>query len=225
MMMMLMARQLTIFQVKPVSAAWTNVERIYIIDVRCYNRITPCITLFFDVAVLLMPLSVIHKLHIPFRRKLAVMMIFSLGGLCCCATAMRVHYMYRGAQSTSVGPNPFQTYSKITYLAQYQLSTSIVAASLPTLCPVFFSLKAPMESLLNNILSLFSTIGASLAAAISTVLRRDTSERCQTQQTMVQKQYDNRPSTYFDDEFELNRLYLSDSDSYISPPLPVRIKL
>lgn len=171
-----------------------------------------------------MPLFVIHKLQIPFRRKVGVTATFSLGGICCCATAMRVHFLYKEKDS-SVGPDRFEVFSRLSYLALFQLSTSISAASLPALCPVFLKAQAVTEPLLNDLHNLFNKIRSFITTTIPAIYRSDGNTGAETQSPMTRKEGDNRSLSYFDEEYEINRLYLSDNDRYISPPLPVRIKL
>jgi hypothetical protein len=96
-------------------------------------------SLAFDVIVLLLPLLVIRTLQMPFRRKLAVIMIFWLGSVCCIAGAMRLQLLVRSVASVNTNTNVYTLLTKAFHWAILEPNMSVIAASLPCLRPLFAS--------------------------------------------------------------------------------------
>lgn len=113
----------------------------------------------FDVIVLLMPLSVIRTLRMPFQRKFVVMLIFWLGTLCCIAAVMRFVFLYQAIYSLNEHPNGYYVLTKNIHWVEVEPNISVLAASLPMLSPLFNTDKKSLQTILGNWFN-FSQIGS-----------------------------------------------------------------
>jgi hypothetical protein len=96
-------------------------------------------SLGFDVIILLMPLFVIWKLQMPVLRKVAVMMIFWLGALCCVAAGVRLHLLNKAVHGVTDNANAYADLTTAFVWAELEPNASVMAASLPMLRPLFSS--------------------------------------------------------------------------------------
>ncbi|MCJ1387900.1 hypothetical protein MMC18_000743 [Xylographa bjoerkii] len=134
----------TIFTGKPISYAWTH------IGTTRYNegaQLVSCgvTNLALDIAVLSLPLPLIHNLHLNTRKKITVAAIFWLGIFCVVSSAVRVFYFVQFSslynQMANNQPSLSDTFLDILtnsdLWANIEPCTAIVAACLPTLGPLF----------------------------------------------------------------------------------------
>ncbi|KAF2706112.1 hypothetical protein K504DRAFT_73421 [Pleomassaria siparia CBS 279.74] len=127
----------SIFKTNPISGIWSHPEDSYVIDDAAYAIAVASMSLGFDVIILSMPLFVIHSLQMPLLRKLAVMMIFWLGALCCVAAGARLHLLNKSIHSVTDNPNAYANLTKAFVWAELEPNASVMAASLPMLRPLF----------------------------------------------------------------------------------------
>jgi hypothetical protein len=129
----------SIFKTNPISGIWTDPTTTYVIDDAAYAIAVASMSLGFDVIILLMPLFVIRTLHMPTRRKIAVLMVFWLGALCCVAAAARLHLLYKAIYTVTDNPNAYANLTTAFVWAELEPNASVIAASLPMLRPLFSS--------------------------------------------------------------------------------------
>ncbi|KAI1145081.1 hypothetical protein F4825DRAFT_457867 [Nemania diffusa] len=112
-------------------------------------------SLVLDVVILCFPLPVISRLHMPLRRKIAVVGIFWLGIFCCVAAAVRLALVHRVL--TNVLTTGTQVYLQSLQFVFLMLEPhiSITAACLPCYGPLLEGGRSP-ESLVRSVRSIIS---------------------------------------------------------------------
>ncbi|KAL8919491.1 MAG: hypothetical protein Q9208_006776 [Pyrenodesmia sp. 3 TL-2023] len=149
----------SMFSSKPISSSWelpSHTTGHSVIDYPVFLLSLAAINTTFDLIVVCLPLFVISRLHLDKRRKWAVAGIFLLGGFCVVASVVRLHYF---VQLKNVPKGAKSPYTRIVvYLAIWtfiECCTSIVAACLPTLAPLFRG-NGRLDSLIRSVRSLLS---------------------------------------------------------------------
>ncbi|ORY08587.1 hypothetical protein BCR34DRAFT_517526 [Clohesyomyces aquaticus] len=118
----------TVFQCIPVKAAWD--PRV---PGKCMNEqnvflSTEIINLLLDISIVWMPTIVIKNLHLPLRDKIAMSVMFLLGGFVGVTSILRIVFTYKPHLPT------YDVIGSLFWL-DLQLSCGIVCACLPTLRP------------------------------------------------------------------------------------------
>ncbi|KAI9782772.1 MAG: hypothetical protein M1816_001724 [Peltula sp. TS41687] len=122
-----------IFQCNPIHYAWENP-----LSEKCINQVAffifagvmGCVT---DIAILIMPMFEIWKLQLSQRRKVALTIMFLLGGFVCVASIVRIPYVAR----VSYGSDPTWRMTPAGIWTNTEVYLGIVCACLPTLRPIF----------------------------------------------------------------------------------------
>ncbi|CAF9937200.1 MAG: hypothetical protein ALECFALPRED_007138 [Alectoria fallacina] len=134
-----------IFSSRPVSKGPDDPDGPFVIDYAGFLLSMAAINIVLDVITVFMPLSVIRALQMSSVRKAQVSGIFLLGLFCIIAAAARVYYL--GVISHAAdGPGTESQLDEISRVAVsvtmwfiIESQTSIIAACLPTLAPLFRS--------------------------------------------------------------------------------------
>ena len=75
---------LSILQCTPVSGAWTNWEgsvQAKCMDANALGWASAAVNIFFDAAILILPVPELLKLAMPWKRKVRILLVFGLGFL------------------------------------------------------------------------------------------------------------------------------------------------
>lgn len=71
----------TIFQCEPIHGAWIHSLPRKCTNVKVSWYVNGGADMLGDLMILLLPMSLIYKLHLPIRERLGLVLIFALGGL------------------------------------------------------------------------------------------------------------------------------------------------
>ncbi|KAL8852118.1 MAG: hypothetical protein Q9221_002941 [Calogaya cf. arnoldii] len=144
------------FSHKPVSFGWElpGHDTHQTINLPVFLLSLAAINMILDLVVICMPLFVIRKLHLDRRRKLAVAGMFLLGGFCVVASIVRLYYFVR-LKDVPKGPVYTGIVASITIWSFIECCTSIVAACLPTLAPLFRGNRR-LDSIIRSVRSMLS---------------------------------------------------------------------
>ncbi|KAI1809979.1 hypothetical protein GGS20DRAFT_569479 [Poronia punctata] len=94
-------------------------------------------TLVLDFFVLFLALPMVFRLHMPFKRKIGVSLIFSLGFFCCIAALVRVILIHQLHQHIIDQPSLVATQSSQFIFLLIEPHASIIAACLPCYAPLY----------------------------------------------------------------------------------------
>lgn len=147
---------LVIFQLNPVSGAWTGIGRLRF-DSAALGLGQVGTSIGLDLLVLCFPLPVIHKLQLSTRKKWAVGMIFWLGAFCVVMAIVRLILLNESIQTVvdATGFNTVFVQWKNFIFMVLEPNCSIIAACLPCYGPLFKG-AWNMESLVRSFRSVFS---------------------------------------------------------------------
>ncbi|KAF2728065.1 hypothetical protein EJ04DRAFT_450090 [Polyplosphaeria fusca] len=147
---------LVIFQLDPVSGAWTGVGRLRF-DSAALGLGQVGTSIGLDLLVLCFPLPVIHKLQLSTKKKWAVGTIFWLGAFCVVAAIVRLVLLNESIHTVvdATGFNTVFVQWKNFIFMILEPNCSIIAACLPTYGPLFKG-AWNMESLMRSFRSVFS---------------------------------------------------------------------
>ncbi|TKA61458.1 hypothetical protein B0A55_12770 [Friedmanniomyces simplex] len=120
-----------VFFCKPIAAYWD----FTITDGKCLNRgvvwfVNAGINIVSDIAVAVLPLPMLRQLNIQRRPKIALMVVFGLGGFTCVVSILRLESIYaasHSAKDTSYNSSLAALWSSL------EVNTGILCSSLPTL--------------------------------------------------------------------------------------------
>ncbi|KAF3925748.1 hypothetical protein ABW20_dc0100335 [Dactylellina cionopaga] len=118
------------FQCKPIAAAYDLFTKL---DHKCnglamYYAITS-IGVASDIAILILPIPVVLKLQLPAYKKIAVLFLFSLGGLACVFAILRMVNLFGGVK----GIDLTWDIVPVALFGQLEVTLAIIATSLPAL--------------------------------------------------------------------------------------------
>ncbi|KAK6350394.1 hypothetical protein TWF718_003586 [Orbilia javanica] len=118
------------FQCKPISAAYDLLTKL---EHKCnaltmYYAITS-IGVASDIALLFLPAPIIFKLQLPIWKKIAVLFLFSLGGLACVFAILRMVHLFDGVR----GIDLTWDIVPVALYGQLEVTLAIIATSLPAL--------------------------------------------------------------------------------------------
>lgn len=125
---------LQIFQCMPVDAIWRSWKGDYPGSYRCLDvnslvyAAAGC-SIAQDVTILVLPLPLILRLNTTWRRKAAIVVMFSLGIFVLVTSCIRLRYLIMFARST----NPTWDYFNTTIWSAFEVAVSVIAASLPAI--------------------------------------------------------------------------------------------
>ena len=77
----LLSLMLTIFQCRPPGRAWDRSQNGNCINLTAFWYANAGFSLFSDIAILVFPIPVISTLHLPWRQKMSLILVFAVGGL------------------------------------------------------------------------------------------------------------------------------------------------
>ncbi|KAH4046601.1 hypothetical protein HBH64_162120 [Parastagonospora nodorum] len=189
----------------PISSSWSG-GGTFRMDPVMLSLARAGSSLALDIVILAYPIPKIAKLHIPPQRKVAVTLIFALGGFCCVAAAVRLAFVKKtvalGAQSKKTGFAAIATQSQTLIWCIIEPNCSIIAGSLPCYGPLARG-RAP-ESIIRSVRSVIS-----LASGGSN--RSNNSNRSNRSKPYVNGQGDGvtvnkGAKTISDSEIELNEM-------------------
>lgn len=118
------------FQCKPIAAAYDLLIKL---ENQCnaltmYYAITS-IGVASDIALLFLPAPMVFKLQLPIWKKIAVLFLFSLGGLACIFAILRMIYLFDGVR----GIDLTWDIVPVALYGQLEVTLAIIATSLPAL--------------------------------------------------------------------------------------------
>ncbi|KAL4736673.1 hypothetical protein BDV11DRAFT_207414 [Aspergillus similis] len=154
--------QLVLFEGDPISASWTGIGR-FRYDTVAIGESQVGTSIALDFVVLMFPLPVIWRLHMPTRRKIAVALIFWLGALQRSKTDFLDQLLCRSHCPTGASEIiSFQGSQRWLYATQsrqfifmiLEPNCSIIAACLPCYGPLVARGRSP-ESLIRSVRSVF----------------------------------------------------------------------
>jgi hypothetical protein len=136
---------LSVFQCKPVSAAFTDIDGTCIDIVALYLASAP-INLITDLAILLLPLPVLTTLRMDFRQKVILVVTFIAFGFVTIVDVVRIVYLQE-ALKVELAVNPAAAITaktrppNFTYYASFSLMWSAVEVSVGIVCCCVLVLK------------------------------------------------------------------------------------
>ncbi|KAF3171009.1 hypothetical protein EYR41_000025 [Orbilia oligospora] len=118
------------FQCKPIAAAYDLLTKL---EHQCnaltmYYAITS-IGVASDIALLFLPAPIVFKLQLPLWKKIAVLFLFSLGGLACIFAILRMIHLLDGVR----GIDLTWDIVPVALYGQLEVTLAIIATSLPAL--------------------------------------------------------------------------------------------
>lgn len=147
-----------LFECTPVTLSLTAAPtdpRVHCVDKLSLYYAGAITDFIMDVIIIIMPWPQVWKLHMPFRTKAAVTAIFFLGALTIAASITRlVEFVYTGRLLTKGDLDFTYFIAPTVYWTSIEASLAIVAATLPTLRPIFRHMSP--ESVIASIRSVFS---------------------------------------------------------------------
>ena len=98
----------SIFQCTPIHKAWdTAAIRGSCININALFLASAGLDVFQDALIYVLPFKMLYELQIPKRQKIALTMVFAVGGLLVITGIVRLHYL-KDAQNTSDPSCKFQ---------------------------------------------------------------------------------------------------------------------
>ncbi|KXJ87472.1 hypothetical protein Micbo1qcDRAFT_197807 [Microdochium bolleyi] len=123
-----------IFQCSPVTAVYDPDVKGTCIKQGLFYVVTAALTLLTDVLVLALPIWIFVDLKISRKKRMAVIGVFSLGGLVTAAGVARLLIIYQGFFATAPSADP--TYSIAFTSSAIETNLAIITASAPMLRPL-----------------------------------------------------------------------------------------
>lgn len=125
---------LQIFQCRPISAIWESWKGDYPVPYHCFyvNTLVYAAAGFSiaqDIVILALPLPLLLKLNANWRRKVGILVMFSLGIFVLATSCIRLRFMVQFARST----NPSWDYEETLIWSAAEVAMSIMVASLPAI--------------------------------------------------------------------------------------------
>ncbi|KAH9884986.1 hypothetical protein F4778DRAFT_517129 [Xylariomycetidae sp. FL2044] len=161
---------LVLTQVDPISASWKGGRLRYNSTALGVSQVATSIAL--DLVVLCFPLPVISRLNMNKSRKIAVSLIFWLGGFCCVAAIVRLVLLNQSIRDIIHAQSHIYLQDQIYIFKIIEPNCSIIAACLPCYGPLFKGGRAA-ESLIRSVRSIVSLAsGRSHGSSRSSRLRR-----------------------------------------------------
>ncbi|KAK1641404.1 hypothetical protein BDP81DRAFT_310147 [Colletotrichum phormii] len=120
----------TLFQCWPINHAWLQLESDHL--GRCNNIhlqgwLSAAFNIALDIVILALPLHQLYQLQMPLKKKLMVMVVFSMGIFVTLASVIRLRTLVVFANSTNITYN----YVDAAYWSTIELYAGIITASLP----------------------------------------------------------------------------------------------
>ncbi|KAI0180359.1 hypothetical protein GGR52DRAFT_240465 [Hypoxylon sp. FL1284] len=100
---------------------------------------------FLDVMILVLPLAMVHRLHLRTAQKWSIASIFLLGGLVCVASIIRMVYIWHPDSPDTV------SISQVQVLSEIQLGTAVLCACLPTYGPLLNFVRRAVRRVKRNL--------------------------------------------------------------------------
>ncbi|OBT52054.1 hypothetical protein VE04_07498, partial [Pseudogymnoascus sp. 24MN13] len=91
-----------------------------------------CINIATDLIIATIPLPIVHKLRIPFRQKIALMVILGIGWFICAVSMLRLNSIIDLAKQAD---STFYS-AETAYWSTIEVNVAIICACLPTLNPI-----------------------------------------------------------------------------------------
>ncbi|KFY73170.1 hypothetical protein V499_06718 [Pseudogymnoascus sp. VKM F-103] len=91
-----------------------------------------CINIATDLIIATIPLPIVHKLRIPFRQKIALMVILGIGWFICAVSMLRLNSIIGLAKQADTTFYSGET----AYWSTIEVNVAIICACLPTLNPI-----------------------------------------------------------------------------------------
>jgi hypothetical protein len=129
---------------RPLSHAWEPTPGGWCRDSTIEEFIIPCLSLFLDTVILVLPMPVLWGLQMPPRKKIAISVMFGLGIITVGIMIWRVYTAsmnFRRPEYDSVYHMP-----DLYLIVMLELCLSIVAACIPTLAPLAIKYFVPIMS-------------------------------------------------------------------------------
>ncbi|KAK7747878.1 hypothetical protein SLS53_001129 [Cytospora paraplurivora] len=125
---------LQIFQCRPLSAIWESWKGNYPVPYHCFhvNALVYAAAGFSiaqEIVILALPLPLLLKLNANWRRKVGILIMFSLGIFVLATSCIRLRFMVQFARST----NPSWDYEETLIWSAAEVAMSIMVSSLPAI--------------------------------------------------------------------------------------------
>ncbi|KAF2119247.1 hypothetical protein BDV96DRAFT_642284 [Lophiotrema nucula] len=153
---------------KEVQTLFTNPENLlkYCVDTLAVGYSHAISDFITDALIILIPIPFIWQLHLPTGRKLAVCGVFLLGILAAGASMVRMAWMaWNQAQGFGLLTDEELMITTELYWINLEITLGVIACCLPTLRGLFKTKS--MESMVNNVRSLFSIHSGSRSDSFS----------------------------------------------------------
>ncbi|GKT53837.1 CFEM domain-containing protein [Colletotrichum tofieldiae] len=144
----------TLFQCWPINHAWLQLEENHV--GRCNNVhlqgwMSAVFNIVLDIIILALPLHQLYQLQMPLKKKLMVMVVFSMGIFVTIASVIRLRTLVVFANSTNITYD----YVDAAYWSTIELYAGIITASLPAVYKFLSGIlvKSPTWSVLKSKLS------------------------------------------------------------------------
>lgn len=124
---------LQIFQCFPVSSIWEswkgNFGSYKCLDVNLMTIVVAANLIGQDVVILLLPLPLLVQLNMTWRKKVSIILMFSLGIFVVITSAIRLEYLVVMARTT----NPTYDYTDVIIWTGLEVDISVIVACLPAI--------------------------------------------------------------------------------------------
>ncbi|KAF2763384.1 hypothetical protein EJ05DRAFT_37152 [Pseudovirgaria hyperparasitica] len=123
------------------------------IDFENWMLANACINTSLDIAVLCFPLPVIRSLHMGRAKKTLLFFVFGSGAFCVVASAVTLSYRVKAATIVTISDGSALVTWNVVW-GNIEVCSSIVAACLPTLAPLFEVTQGILNSIRSRLASL-----------------------------------------------------------------------
>ncbi|KAK8087847.1 hypothetical protein PG997_002808 [Apiospora hydei] len=148
----------TMFQCQPIEYSWKQIDSTYpgkCNDIHLQGWMSAILNIAVDLVVLVLPLKQLYQLQTNLKKKIMIMIMFSLGIFVTIVSAIRLRSLIMFANSQNITWD----YNEAAYWSTIEMHVGIVCACLPALRALFVAMGAKV---------LGTTKGASKATGYST---------------------------------------------------------
>ncbi|MCJ1259068.1 hypothetical protein MMC24_006903 [Lignoscripta atroalba] len=142
----------TVLECKPINRVWNKSLPGSCINLTAFWYSNAAANILGDLAILALPMPKIKALHLPFRHKLGLFLVFAVGGFVCLTSILRMTTLNPASKSND---QTFGTLISTTWTT-IEANTGIICACLPVL-------KAPLSLIFPRLFSSHISIGENIS--------------------------------------------------------------
>ncbi|MCJ1414248.1 hypothetical protein MMC32_000574 [Xylographa parallela] len=122
-----------IFQCNPIEAAWNlAITDKVCVDIDAFYLANAALNITTDLLAYTLPIQLVLKLHVPFKQKCALFVMFFLGLFACISSIVRITFI----PQMLVDPDATWAITAAMYWSVIETNVGILAASIPTFKPI-----------------------------------------------------------------------------------------